>query len=93
MHWKENIQIHIESPFEKNFMEEDIFQSISLQEYHFDWKDKIRYQIQDFLSQISISHFQKSILFPIFIVFFILIFLYKILIFVFIEKKRYEEGV
>lgn len=90
---KKNIQMHIESPFQKDFMEEDIFQSISFNEYHLDWKDKIRYQIQDFLSQISISHFQKSILFPILILFFILIFLYKIIVFVFIEKKRYEEGV
>ncbi len=85
--------MHIESPFQKDFMEEDIFQSISFNEYHLDWKDKIRYQIQDFLSEISISHFQKSILFPILILFFILIFLYKIIVFVFIEKKRYEEGI
>jgi hypothetical protein len=87
---KENIKMEIHSSFPDFAILDDI-SSISFENYQLSWKDKIRYQIQDYLSQLSISQFQTSILFPILILFFVLYFLYKIFIFVLIEKKRYEE--
>ncbi len=90
MNMKENIKMEIHSSFPDFAILDDI-SPISFENYQLSWNDKIRYQIQDYLSQISISQFQTSILFPILILFFVMYFLYKISVFVLIEKKRYEE--